>query len=390
MSTQTPAWWLVTRREVLAKITDKSFLIGTLVTVAIIIAFMGVQAAMESTTDKYTLAATPEAVEMARAVEAGASDVVRGVEVEVEVVADADAAKAALADDDVDVWLHPGGDGWVLTWESSEESDLATAVQMIVGQTVVAANADRAGTTLAALNAGAAVTTELLEGDVERAMVADFVGFAFAFLFYLAAMLFGYQLAYSVIEEKQSRIVEIIAAAIPLRHLLAGKILGNTVLALLQMTIYVVVALVGMAFTPYREHIGAISGPAVWFIAFFVAGFIALSCLWAVAGALASRSEDLQATGTPLMMLIMGIFFGAVILDGRAEHIGSFVPPLSAVIMPKRLVTGDAAWWEAVLALGLLGLLTALTVWIGERLYRRALMQSGGRVSLRQAWVADD
>ena len=51
---------------------------------------------------------------------------------------------------------------------------------------------------------------------------------------------------------------------------------------------------------------------------------------------------------------------------------------------------GDAAWWEALIALGLLGLFTAGTVWVGERLYRRALMQSGGRVTLRQAWAAGE
>ncbi len=208
------------------------------------------------------------------------------------------------------------------------------------------------------------------------------------FLFYFAALIFGMQLASSVIEEKQSRIVEIIAAAIPLRHLLAGKILGNTVLALLQVLVYVGVGLAGMAFTPYKNFVPTISGPVAWFVAFFVAGFIALSCLWAIAGALASRSEDLQATSTPLTMVIMVVFFAGLFLDGRSQVIGSFVPPLSAVVMPKRILAGGVAWWEPLLALGLLAAFAAVTVWIGERLYRRALLQTGGRVSLRQAWSA--
>ena len=126
--------------------------------------------------------------------------------------------------------------------------------------------------------------------------MAEAVGFVFVFLFYFAALVFGMQLASSVIEEKQSRIVEIIAAAIPLRHLLAGKVLGNTALALIQLLVYLVVGLVGLSFTSYKSYVPAAVRPdGAGSSAFFLAGFIALACLWAVAGSLASRTEDLQA-----------------------------------------------------------------------------------------------
>jgi len=232
------------------------------------------------------------------------------------------------------------------------------------------------------------VTTDFLRGDAEKAGVAEVVGFVFVFLFYFAALVFGMQLASSVIEEKQSRIVEIIAAAIPLRHLLAGKVLGNTALALIQLLVYLAVGLVGLSFTSYASYVPALSGPAAWFVAFFLAGFVALACLWAVAGSLASRTEDLQTTSTPLTMLMLVMFFGGLSLDGRAQVIASYVPPVSAVVMPKRILAGGVEWWEPLLALGLLGLFAAITVWIGERLYRRALLQTGGRVSLKQAWSA--
>ena len=70
-------------------------------------------------------------------------------------------------------------------------------------------------------------------------------GFVFVFLFYMAAILFGYAIANSVVEEKQSRIVEILAAAIPLRQLLVGKVVGATALALGQMVIFVAIGLIG-------------------------------------------------------------------------------------------------------------------------------------------------
>ena len=284
------AWLLVTRREVLSRITDKGFLIGTAVTVLLIAGYLGFIAWQSEKTDDYDLAATPDAVEMAQAVRSAAPGIDDKVEVKVVEVADDAAAEAALTDDEVDAWLHPVDGGWQLTTESSAKDSLTAVVDEVARTSVLADNAARAGTTVEALQAGTEVTTAFLRGDAERAAVADVVGFAFVFLFYFAALVFGMQLANSVIEEKQSRIVEIIAAAIPVRHLLAGKILGNTILAMLQVLLFVGVGLGGMAFTPYKDYVPAISGPVGWFVLFFLAGFVALACLWAVAGSLASRT----------------------------------------------------------------------------------------------------
>ena len=383
------AWLLVTRREVLAKITDKAFLAGTLVTVAVIAGYMAFIAWQDTRTEEFTLLATPEASAMALQVADGATEVDDKVRVDVQELDDEKAARAALADD-ADAWLARSGDGWVLTYESSEDGTLSRVVSDVVGGAVLTENAERVGASVEELNAGAEVETVLLRGDAEQATVAQVVGFAFAFLFYLASIMFGMQLAGSVVEEKQSRIVEIIAAAIPLRHLLAGKVLGNTVLALVQVMVYVVVGLVGLSFTPYASMVPSLSGPAVWFVAFFAAGFVALACLWAVAGALASRTEDLQSTASPLTMLLVVLFIGALSVEGRAEVVASFLPPVSAIVMPKRILAGDAVWWEPVLALALLALCAAALVAVGERLYRRALMQTGGKVSLRQAWSAPE
>ncbi|SEC60964.1 ABC-2 type transport system permease protein [Nocardioides exalbidus] len=381
-----PGWLLVTRREVVSRITDKSFLIGTALMVVMLVGFIGFTAWQDERTSDYDLAATPDAVAMATAVADNASAIDDKVSVKLVEVADEDAAKAALRDEDVDAWLHPTDDGWQLTSESSEQDSLTTVVEGVVRQQVLTENATAAGSSVEQLEAGSTVSTDFLRGDAERASVAEAVGFVFVFLFYFAALIFGMQLASSVIEEKQSRIVEIIAAAIPLRHLLAGKVLGNTALAVVQLLVYVAVGLVGLSFTSYKSYVPALSGPTVWFIAFFLAGFVALACLWAVAGSLASRTEDLQATSTPLTMLMLAMFFGGLSLDGRGQVIASFIPPVSAVVMPKRILAGGVDWWEPLVALGLLAVFAAITVMVGERLYRRALLQTGGRVTLRQAW----
>ena len=358
--------------------------------VALLVGFVGFNAWQEQRSDEVTLAATPDSVAMATVVEESAPEVDDGLEITLVEVDDQAAAEAALRDGDVDAWLHPVEGGWQLTTDSSEEGGLTNVARTVIREQVLADNAADVGTTVADLEAGSTLSTEFLRGDAEQSGVADAVGFVFVFLFYLAALVFGMQLASSVIEEKQSRIVEIIAAAIPLRQLLAGKVLGNTALAMIQLLIYVAVGLIGLAFTPYKSYVPSLTGPTAWFIGFFLAGFVAMACLWAVAGSLASRTEDLQATSTPLTMLMLVMFFGGLSLDGRWQVVASYVPPVSAVVMPKRILAGGVEWWEPLLALGLLAAFAAVTVAVGERLYRRALLQTGGRVSLRQAWSATE
>ncbi len=383
------AWLLVARREIMVKATDKAFLIGTLVTIAIIVGLVAAQVYFASRTQEVTMVTTAEVAPLGELVQqtAEADDDLSVTLVEAD---DDAAAEAAVADEEADAWLHQDGDTWVLTTKSEAESSLESVVSLVVGQQALEQNAAAAGTSVEELQKGATLETALLDGDSERAELASIVGFAFAFLFYVASLMFGIALANSVVEEKQSRVAEIIATAIPLRHLLIGKIVGNTALAVTQLTIYSVVGLIGLAFTDFRDLVPEISGPVVWFIAFFLAGFTVLACLWAVAGSLASRTEDLQSTSMPLTVLVMGILFGGLILEGTWQTIGSFVPPLSAVLMPIRLLEGDAAWWEGLIALALLVLMALVTVRVCERIYRRSLLQTGGQISLRRAWRAED
>jgi ABC-2 type transport system permease protein len=384
------AWLLVARREILVKATDRSFLIGTAVSLAIIAGLVGLQIYLGGRTQEFRVAVTPSAVTLAESVRTAAPGIDEDVVVHVHRVADDAAARAEVTDGTADAWLHRGDGGWVLATKSDFEDDLRTVVAEVVRAEALRENAGALGTTPEALERGAALEETLLEGDAQRAELVSFLSFAFVFLFYMAAVTFGVALANSVVEEKQSRIVEIIATAIPLRHLLAGKVVGNTVLAVVQIALFVSVGLVGMSFTDYSTLTAAVSGAAVWFLVFFLAGFVALACLWAVAGALASRTEDLQTTTTPLIMVLVAVLFGGMFLEGTWQTAGSYVPPLSATLMPVRVLDQDVAWWEPLVALALLLASAALTVKVGERLYRRALLKTGGLVSLRQAWRTEE
>ncbi len=289
-----------------------------------------------------------------------------------------------------DAWLHRGDGGWVLTTESGPESTLLDVTSQVVRTASLDEAAGALGTTTDELLAGSQVSAQYLRGDADKADLAQGVAFAFAFLFYLASLLFGIQLANSVVEEKQSRIVEIIATSIPVRQLLVGKVLGNSVLAVLQMMLYAGVGLAGLAATPYASLVPSISGPVAWFLVFFVAGFVALASLWAVAGSLASRTEEVQSTSGPMTMVVLAVFFGAMILDGTTKTVFSFVPPFSAVLMPTRVLEGGTAWWEPFVALALLIAAAGAVVVVAERLYRRSLLQTGGKLSMRQAWSAPE
>ena len=380
-------WMTVARREIVTKLTDRTFLLSTFGLVLILAAVLGVQAWMAGRTSEYAVVSSSSAAhQMAGQVETVAEKSDDKVLVTLEQAADDDAARAAVEDESADVWLHQGEDGWVLTGRDDVPGDLLASARTAIRDATLDANATAAGTSVDALTSGSDVSTTFLDKDADLAGVAKAVGFALALLFYLASFTFGLALANSVVEEKASRIVEIITTKIAVRQLLAGKVAGNLALAFAQMALFVAVGLVGLSFTDYDRFLPAVSGAVGWFVVFFVVGFGLLACLWAVAGALASRTEDVQTTSTPLTMLTMGVFFAALLTSGTTQVVLSYVPPFSAILMPMRVLDGSASWWQALLALAILVATAALVVRVAARLYQRSLLQTQGRLSLRQAW----
>lgn len=384
------AWLLVARREVITRLGDKAFLIGTLITLVVMIGFLGWTAWSDGRSETSTVATTVEGAATAELLAEGVPEVDDEIEIEVHEVASDEDGVAALEEGEADVLLRPADDGWTLVGNEEVPEGLPQAAETVVRNAALAANAERAGTSLEELQQGGSVDTELLEGDAEQQDFAEGMGFLLAFLFYFAALGFGYTLSGSIVEEKANRIVEIITTKIPVRQLLIGKIAGNTLLAIGQTALIVAVGLVGISFTEYSSYLAGISEGVGWFAVFFLVGFTFIACWWAVAGALASRAEDLQSTAAPLNFLMLGVFLGAFLFEGTVQAVASYVPPFSIVLMPIRVLNGDAAMWEPIAALAILVAAMAATVVFAERLYRRALLQTQGRVTLKQAWTAAD
>jgi len=384
------AWWLVATREIVVRLTNRAFLVSTLLMIVLIIAF-GVWSVLmgNSTTTHRVLVSNPTAASVVTVADGMAQGIDDKTRIEPVTVTDDAAARQALTSEQAGAWLHRDGDQWTLTTPDDPDPMLRQALAGAVSQSALAANAAEAGTTVEALTRGSTLASEI-DSEHGSTGFARGMGFAFAMLFFVSAVMFGQMIASSVIEEKQSRLVEIIATAIPLRQLLAGKVIGNSIIALAQLVLFTAVGLVAVSLSEYSHMLGALSGATGWFIAFFTVGFVALACLFAVGGALASRVEDLQATTAPVTTILMLIYFASISLQGTAERIASYVPIASVISMPTRILLGDAAWWEPILSLIITVAFAAATVIVGEKVYRRSLMQTRGRLSWRQALATEE
>jgi ABC-2 type transport system permease protein len=230
-------------------------------------------------------------------------------------------------------------------------------------------------------------TVELLNPDAAGGPMRYLLGIAFGLVFMMAAITFGSPIATSVVEEKQTRVIEILLSAIPARVLLAGKVLGNTLLAISQILLLVAVGTVGLIVSGQTAVLQGIGGPIAWFAVFFFFGFILLAAMFAAAGSLVSRQEDVGATLTPVMYLTMIPYFLVIFFGDNAVvmTVLSYVPFSAPVGMPIRLFFNEAAWWEPLASLGIMLVACVVVVLIGAKIYENSLLKMGARVKLREA-----
>jgi len=235
------------------------------------------------------------------------------------------------------------------------------------------------------------------EGPLDgRAVARGGVAFTFVVILFVLVMAFGQFVGSAVVEEKQTRVAELVLAKISTSAMLVGKVLGVGGLGLVQLGVLGATCLVGLsAFAGgpnglelFRVGLGSLAWLAVW----FVLGYAMYSFVFATMGATVSRLEDLQSlTYVPSVLLLPAYAVAAASLDGTASALMapmSMVPLWSPLLMPFRIVTGGAAWWEVLLSLAGSVAFIVLLVWFGSRVYRGAALRSGGRVGLREAYRA--
>jgi len=259
--------------------------------------------------------------------------------------------------------------------------------RLLQDEDVAAADAGLSAQEVAALTQPEPPALELLEPRPEGTVPPQLLVLLFAFLFYLSVLTFGTSIAQSVVEEKQSRVVELLVAAMPVRWLLAGKVLGNTVMAVGQVVVIVGAGLIGGMVAGQGELVRQLAASSGWFVLFFLLGFVMLSCLWAVGGSLASRVEDLSSTTALMQILVIVPFFAAVLpIDEGTQRVLSYVPFTAPLLMPARIVHGAVEPWEPVVAAVLVLVTAAVLVVLGARLYAGSVLHTSGRMKAAQAW----
>lgn len=382
MSYPAPAmpWWIVARREIMAKLTQKGFWISTIVVVVLLVAGFFFTFMFANSQDKMTVGVTDDAGAQVVAIAEQAS----GRDIQSSTMPE-DNIEAAVEDGDIAVGLVQTADGWDILVDSVETS--VGDVQQAVSTYMTRQNARELGINPDALQVGSEVTLRLTGEQVEQdAAIALITGLIFSVLFFMSALTYGLQIAQSVVEEKESRIVEILTAAVPTRDLLIGKVLGNTIMALGQLVIFLTVGVIGISLTEFGEFLPLLAPNIGWFVVFFLVGFAALSCLWAATGSMATRVQDLNNTTMPLMFILMAVYFAGFLARGTTAQILSYVPIASSVIMPQRLLAGQSTWIDAVIALALCVAFMGVAVWVGAKIYRRGILKTSGILKLREAF----
>jgi ABC-2 type transport system permease protein len=202
-------------------------------------------------------------------------------------------------------------------------------------------------------------------------------------------ILFGNFVAQGVVEEKASRVVELLLATMRPWQLLAGKILGLGLLGLGQIVLIGVVGVAGTLAFDIIDVPGELIGTVAWVVAWFVLGYALYAAIFAVAASLVSRQEDLGTVITPTTILLVVAFIVAIQAAGDPGStlavVTSYVPGLSPLVMPVRQAAGEAAFWEVGLSVLLMLVAIGLVVRLGGRVYAGALLRTSGKTKLREA-----
>ncbi len=356
------AAWLVAEREITTKLRSKAFLISTGVLLLLVLGtvlFGGISSKMGGFGGETKVAVVAET-----------ADHVNSEAFEVVKVADRAAAEQAVLSEQVDAAVVPGGD-------------------TPVGLTVLAADSPPMSLVQAP---PASPQVELLKPTTENPMLAYFIAIAFGIVFMMSAITFGTTIAQSVVEEKQTRIVEILLATVSARTILAGKILGNSILALGQVIAIAALTSVGMLATGQDLLLGELGTALIWFAILFAFGFVLLASLYAALASLVSRQEDVASAVSPVMWLVMIPYIAIIMFNTNVKVLAimSYVPFSAPVGMPMRLYLGTAEWWEPVVSLGILVVAIAIVWWLGARIYERSILRTGAKVKLKDALAAKE
>jgi ABC-2 type transport system permease protein len=380
---------LVATRELSTRIRDKTFLVTSGVILLLVLGAMVFQVLIASGADKVTIGIVGDRTALQPALEAQGKAV--GAEVTVVGVADESAARTALRAGDVDGVLVDGtGTAPRLEVQRSAGSPLQSVVDGAVTQLSLSRQLAQAGINrIDVPHVGVTTVDPGADPTGERTAVAV-VGII---VLYSLLILMGQFVAQGVVEEKSTRVVELLLSTMRPWQLLAGKILGLGLLGLAQILAISVVGVAGALSFGVVTLPGQLIGTVLTVVAWFVLGYAFYAAVFAAAASLVSRQEDLAGVITPITILLVGGFFIAIQSAGNPSGtlatVTSYIPGLSPLVMPVRMAAGGAAWWEVLLAVVVMLVAIGLVVRLGGRIYAGALLRTSGKTKIREAMRAE-
>ncbi|MER2207121.1 MAG: ABC transporter permease, partial [Rhodococcus sp. (in: high G+C Gram-positive bacteria)] len=337
---------LVARREFMTQISKKSFVISNvIILVAIIGGIIAFSLFSGGDEDKSKIGLVGNQSLSATMVSIGDA---LGNPVTVTEVSDDGTARDQVKDGDLDVAVIAGSGGGVTVVTKKEvATNLRAVIESSVAQqaqsnALAAAGIDPAQ--LAEATSTAVVTIDAIDPPDPEQGQRIAMSIAAVVLLYMQILLFGTYVAMGVVEEKSSRVVELLLSTLRPLQLLWGKVLGIGAVGLMQMAAYAVAGVAtGLAtgvLTVTGTAIGVLFGTLGWFIL----GFLFFAVLYAAAGSMVSRQEDVNATAMPLALLVMAMVSVAFVSvsnpEGTLSNVLSWIPPFSAILMPLRISAG--------------------------------------------------
>ena len=388
-----PSFWASTRlvaaREFVQRGRDKSFYLSTALMVLILVGLVVLPRLFGDggARPSYDVAFLgPDAVAVQNAAQ------VRGRDLQLDVnpvQVDAAQVRAQVEDGTLDAAV----DGDRLVVAEQVDGQLGLVLQDAATQVQATANLRAAGLDPGAVARARDVPplrVDALDPPDDALAARQSVASLGTFLLYFQLIGYGFWVALGVVEEKSSRVVEVILAAVPTRALLAGKVIGVGLLGLLQLLFLTAVGLVAAVSVDAIPIDAGVLWVVALVLAWFVLGYAFYACFFAAAAARVTSQEDLQNVTTPATLVLLASFVASFYVgnnpDAPVSKVLALVPPFSALVNPARVVSGEAPAWQIVVAVGLMLMATAGLIVVAARLYDGAILRMGGRVSVREAW----
>jgi len=381
------ATWLIARREATERARSKAFLASTIVTVLLLGAVVTVVVITDTGPPSYNIALvgeSPTGLTAALNAAAVASDAL----IDFSDLADPDAIADAIDVGEIDGAIV---DADTILLGDSSTGGLQRILEAGLGQSLLVERLESTGLDPALLASILEPNTNVRIVAPETEENGEGVAFAAVVLLFLVITTYGQWVLMGVLEEKSTKVVELIVSSTSVRSLLAGKVIGIGMLGFAQLVFLVGLALgAGSLLDLYELPTGTVA-TAAWSLVWFMLGFAFYAVLNAAAGSLVSRTEDAQAAATPIALVAVASYLltFTVILpnpEGTTAKILTLLPPIAPIAFPARIGFTGVPLWEILLGITIMIVAVVGVVRIAARVYAGALLASGGRVRIRDAW----